>query len=382
MWIITIFNHLSGNGNILDSGILGALAFTLLALCGLPAIYSGALIVLGKEDRRLSPPSPYGYLFIFLFPLAIIVGYLAYVREFITIFLAPLAQILAATAGVVFAIQLARQKGAMLPRRRFWGHFVTGLWVVPMIALVAEIIILIPTLIAFAFGAMTTETGRELLELLSGPVTPSVTMLEQQLEVVLLEPWFIITILTFFALLVPIIEEVLKTIVVWPIFFRRTSSFEALMGGIIGGAGYALFEAIFLTQDSSSWFAIMIGRTGATMMHAFTTGIACWGLAEGFIHKRWKRLLISYFVAVSFHGLWNAITVAVAISDTIITQNGFIPTIVKTFSNNGPIFIIILSMVAVFGIPWITRKLPSQSDESPTSSDDTGPILARDPRRM
>jgi RsiW-degrading membrane proteinase PrsW (M82 family) len=382
LWMISVFYYLTEAGNALDPSILGALAFTLLTLCGIPAIYSGVLIVLGKEDHRLSPPSPYGYLLIFLFPIAFIVGYLAYVRDFMTILLAPLAQILAAIAGVAFAIQVARQKGAMLTRRRFWGQFITGLWVVPILALVSEILVLIPTLLAFGLGALTTETGRELIDLLSGPATPSVTLLEQHLEVVVLEPWFIITILVYFALLVPLIEEALKTIVVWPLFFRRGSSADALMGGIIGGAGYALFEAIFLTQEGSSWLPIMVGRTGATMMHAFTTGIASWGLAEGILHKRWKRMIFSYLIAVGFHGLWNSSAVAMTISDMIVAQNDSVPAIVKIFHEGGPIFIILLSMVAIFGIPIITRRFTSQSEESPPSSDDTGPILARDPRRI
>lgn len=382
LWITSLLNYFYNNGEGLAPSILGALAFALLALSGAPAIYSGVRIVMGKEERRLSPPSPYGYLPIFLFPAAFIVGYLAFVKGVMTVLLAPVAQILAAVAGVAFAIQIARQRGAMLTQRRFWGQFVTGLWVVPVLALVMEILILIPTIIAFGIGALTSESGRELLEFLSDPVSPSITMLEQRFDMIVLEPWFIITTLTYFAILVPIIEETLKTIVVWPWLFRRSSSSEALMGGIIGGSGYALFEAIFLSQEGASWLPIMVGRTGATMMHAFSTGIASWGLAEGFIHKRWKRAIISYLVAIAFHGIWNAIAVTVAISDTVITKNESIPSIMKILHNGGPIYIILLSMVALFGLPWITRRFTSQSKESPTSSDDTGPILVREPRRM
>jgi hypothetical protein len=383
LWIISLLNYLYREVNGVDPSILGALALTLLGLCGIPAIYSGARVVLGKEDRPLPPPGPFSYLVIFLFPVAFITGYLAYARDILTVVLGPLSQLLAAVAAVAFAILIARQKGAILTQRRFWGQFVTGLWLVPIFALVMEILILIPTLLAFGFGALTSESGRQLLEMLSDPVTPSITTLQQSFDKILLEPWFILTILTYFSFLVPLIEEGLKTIIVWPLLFRKISSAQALMGGIVGGSGYALFEAIFLAQDGSSWLPIMVGRAGATMMHAFTTGIACWGLAEGFVRKRWMRTLMSYLVAVAFHGIWNASAVIVAISDTAVAQNGPIPTLLKFFHDGGPFYIIILSMVAIFGIPWITRKLPSQSDDSTTSSgDDTGPIVLRDPRRM
>jgi hypothetical protein len=297
--------------------------------------------------------------------------------------LAPLAQLLAAIAGVTFAIQIARQKGAILTQRRFWGQFVTGLWLVPFLALVMEILILIPTVIAFGIGALTTENGRALLEILSDPTAPSVTMLEQSFDKILLEPWFILTILAYFSFLVPIIEESLKSMVVWPLLFRRISSAQALMGGIIGGSGYALFEAIFLAQEGASWLPIMVGRTGATMMHAFTTGITCWGLAEGFVQKRWGRTLLSFLIAIFFHGIWNASAVTIAISDTAIAQDGTIPAILKILHDGGPFYIIILSMIAIFGIPWITRKFTFQSDDSTTSSvEDTGPVVLREPRRM
>jgi hypothetical protein len=383
LWILSLFNYFYGEEMGADAGIIGALAMTLLALCGIPATYSSAKVALGKEDQPLSPPGPFGYLIIFLFPIAFIIGYLAYAREFMSLILGPLAQIFAAVAAVAFTIQIARQKGAILTQRRFWGHFVTGLWLVPIFALVMEILILIPTALAFGLGALTSENGRKLLEILSDPVTPSVTTLQQSLNNILLEPWFILTILAYFSFLVPIIEETLKTMIIWPLLFRKITSAQALMGGIIGGAGYALFEAIFLAQDGSSWLPTMLGRSGATMMHAFTTGIACWGLAEGFIQKRWGRALISYIIAITFHGIWNASAIIVALSDTAVAQDGTIPSILRIFHNGGPYYIIVLSMIALFGIPWITRKLSSQSDDSTTSSvDETGPIVLRDPRRM
>jgi hypothetical protein len=379
-WTISIVNYFTESQQAMDSGVLGALAFTLIALCGVPAIYAGARVVLGRDDPRLSRPTPFGFLPLFLFPIAFILGYLAFAKGILTILLAPIAQLLAAIAGVAFVIQVARQNGAMVTLRRFWAQFVTGLWVVPLVALVTEILILIPTIVVFGIGALTSESGRQLLEILSDTGPPSTMLLEENIELITVEPWFIIITLGYFAVLVPIIEEALKTMVVWPWLFRRSSSSQALMGGIIGGSGYALFEAIFLSQQGASWLPIMVGRAGATMMHAFTTGLASWGLAEGFVQKRWLRMFGSYLIAIAFHGLWNFSAVAVALSDNMIAQNSDVPSIVIAFRDGGPIYIILLSMVAVFGIPWITRKFRSQSDDSTFSPDDTGPVVVRDPR--
>jgi len=377
LWMLSLVGYLTDNSQATDSSILAAISFTFVALFGIPAIYYGAQVALGKENKQLPPPSPYGYLFIFLFPIAFILGYLAYMKGFLTPMLAPFAQVLAAIAGVAFVIQIARQKGAILTARRFWGQFVTGLWIVPVTAITMEILILIPTIIAFGLGAMTTENGRQLLDLLSNPTSPSITTLQQSFENILLEPWFLLTILTFFSILVPLIEEALKSMIVWPLLFSRIPSAQALMGGIIGGAGYALFEAMFQAQEASTWWSIMIGRTGATLMHAFTTGITSWGLAEGFVRKRWIRTFVSYLVAVAFHGLWNANAVMVAFTTPTNTQDETIPKLLESFQVIGPIFIVILSLVAILGIPWLTRKIGSQPEEtSPSSDEDTGSILA------
>lgn len=375
-WIMSIINYFADNGASLDPGILGALAFTLITLCGIPAVYSGARVILGKDDLHLSKPTPFGHLPLFLFPIAFILGYLAFAKGVMTLILAPISQLLAAIAGVAFTIQVARQNGATLSFRRFWAQFVTGLWVVPLVALVLEMLILIPTIVIYGIGALTSETGRQIImELLSNSGQPPTLLFEQNIEMITAEPWFAIVSLAYFAVLVPIIEEALKTMVVWPWLFRRGSSAQALMGGIIGGSGYALFEAIFLSQQSASWLPIMVGRAGATMMHAFTTGIASWGLSEGVVHKRWLRMIGSYLIAITFHGLWNFSAVAVALTDNMVAQNNEIPPIVLAFRDGGPIYIILLSMVAVFGIPWLTRRLTKPSDIKDRVSDDTGPII-------
>jgi hypothetical protein len=383
-WFYTLINLFSEDNIVLDAAILNALGFSLLAICGIPAIYTGARAVLRKDVRRLSAPTPFGYLPIFLFPVALILGYLAYARNTLTFLLAPIAQLVAAIAAVTFSIQVARQHGALLTRRRFWAQFVTGLWLVPLLALLMEMIALIPIILMFGLGAMTSETGQELLKLLSDPNIPSISTLGDSFERIVFEPWFIAIILSYFSILVPLIEEFLKTIVVWPWLFRRSSSAEALMGGIIGGSGYALFEAVFISQQGDSWMAIMIGRAGATMMHAFTTGIASWGFAEGFVKKRWVRAITAFLVAVGFHGLWNASAMAIAFSATAIGENNNIPWFIDLLHSGGPIYIVFLSIIAVFGLPWITRRIKPQPAESSSSSglDDTGPIVARDPRRM
>jgi RsiW-degrading membrane proteinase PrsW (M82 family) len=382
MGLGTLQSYLGEREDALPAGVWGILSFAFLALCGIPVFYVALRHVLGKEERRLPKPTPFGFLPLFLFPVAFIFGYLAYARATIPVLLGPLAHILAAAATAIFAIQVARQHGPRLYERRFWGQFIAGLWVVPIFALMAELAVFIPFVLIYLFSAISLADGRQLLDMLADPsFFPPLSI--DEIAPILVDPWMIILALLFLALIVPLIEEVLKTMITWPWILSKRPSQEALMGGILGGAGYALFEALFLSQQSQAWLPVMIGRAGATMMHTFTSGIASWGLAEGFVQKRWRRMLLCFAIAVGFHGLWNASAISIAMAEFALEENIGIQALLHTIQDAGPLLIILLSIIAVFGLPWVTRMLTNQSTLSAESSvgEDTGPLDNREPRR-
>jgi RsiW-degrading membrane proteinase PrsW (M82 family) len=325
--LISLSSILSGTGASIPPPTWWAIAFGFLALCGVPSIYFGFRMLTG----RTSPPK----------------GGLS--------------------AAALFVIQLVRRFEPALSQRRVWGQFILGLWVVPLFALVSEFLILIPTMVLFGIGALTTENGRLLLDLLSETPAPSVGAISEAANGILMEPWFVILLLGFFAVLVPIIEEVLKTIVVWPWIIKGRNSVEAFLGGVIGGTGYALFEAIFLTQTEPTWLPTMVGRAGATIMHAFTTGVASWGLSEGIRNKRWGRTVIGFVVAVTFHGLWNAGAVSIALIDLRLFQTGEISTFLEIVQMMTPILIIALALTALTGLSQLSKRFSASLDELPPS---------------
>lgn len=367
--------YLSGRDDLVAAGIWGIFSFAFLALCGIPVLFVAARALLRKEERSVPKPTPFSFLPLFLFPVALLLGYQAYAREILPVLLGPIAHILAATAAATFAIQISRQHGPMLTERRFWAHFIGGLWIVPLFALLAEIVVFVPLLLIFFLRAVSMVDGHKLLDALVDPsLLPLVT--PDEITALLTDPWIIVLILVFFSGLVPLIEETLKTMIIWPwLFFKRPSE-EVLMGGILGGAGYALFEALFLSQQAPAWLPVMIGRAGATMMHTFTTAIASWGLAEGFIQKRWGRTLLCFGIAIGFHGLWNASALSISLAEFALEQNGDYQAMLQFIGNAGPALIILMSILAVFGLPWLTRKLTHQSQSQPGSSrpDDTRPL--------
>jgi hypothetical protein len=340
-----------------------AIAFGFLAMCGIPSTVYGARVLLNREDGPQSVKRSSYLVAVPTFLSGLLIGYLAFTRGIFPTILGPLAKIVAASSAALFVIQMARRFGPDLSHRRIWGQFILGLWVVPFLALVSEFLVLIPTLFLFGLGALTSENGRSLLALLTGSSSPSMDTLVDAANGILLEPWFIAIVLGFFAVLVPLIEEALKTLVVWPWLIRRRNSAEAFIGGVIGGTGYALFEAIFLTQAAPAWLPTMVGRAGATIMHAFTTGVASWGLSEGILNKRWIRMVLSYLVAVTFHGLWNAGALSIALIEVKAIQAGDLATTLEIVQSFLPIMIFGLAVTAFYGLNRLPRRFHSPIDE-------------------
>jgi RsiW-degrading membrane proteinase PrsW (M82 family) len=347
----------SSAGGTEEFGPQWALTFGVFALAGIPAIYYGARKVMGKEDPPRKLPKQLSAFVVIMIPLSIIFGYVGFSRGFFPNVIGPMAHITAATAAAAFAILLVRKYSPALTERRVWGQFSIGLWVVPYLAIVGEFILIIPMIAFFTIGALSSEQGRKLLELLADPSYASNPLITDAASEMLSEAWVLLLVFGFISVLVPILEEGLKTLVIWPLVRRKPTPSEAFIGGVIGGAAYALVEAILLSQQADAWLATMTARAGATLMHAFTTGIACWGLAEGITNKRWGRSILGYLIAIGFHGLWNALAISYALIEGSVAEMDVVPNALVALQFIIPFVIVTLVAIAVFGMARIARKL-------------------------
>lgn len=345
-----------------------AITFGFFALVGFPAIYFGARKLSDRDSIPHQLPKWLTILVLFMFPVALLFGYVGFSQGIFSGILGTLAHISAATGAAAFAILLVRKYAPPLTRRRLWGQFSLGLWVVPYLAIAGELLLTIPMIAFFAVGALGSEQGRRLLDLLADPSYSSNPMLTDAANELLAEPWVILLIFAFVSVLVPLLEEALKTMVIWPLVRRNPSASEAFVGGVIGGAAYALVEAVLLSQQADAWLATMTARTGATLMHAFTTGIACWGLAEGFSKKRWGRSIAGYLIAVLFHGLWNALAISVALIEGSMAEMEVVPDATVVLQVIITLTILLLVATALIGLPRIAKRLARQPT-NPSESD-------------
>jgi RsiW-degrading membrane proteinase PrsW (M82 family) len=345
-----------------------AAALMVMGICTIPGIYYGYQGMQGRIQERKNKPLA-GWVYIgLLFPLALFFGYLAFNRGILPSVLGPLAHVSAATIPVVFTLAILLRKGSPISVKRIWGQFLAGLWASPMVAFIVEILAAIPLLI-IVFATLFQEINSQgLIDNFSRPEQWTEPYLVSQIQELTNQPLILFLVTTFLILFVPMLEEAIKTIGVWPVLRRGFTQSQAFIGGAIAGAGYGLFEAFFLGQPGVSWVPVMIARAGATMMHMITTALTSLGIARAREHGRWRVALRYYFGAVLLHSLWNISALGVGV--IILVQEDLTPLdlqpVLTVVSGAAGVVIITLSIAAFLGIWLIPGKLLKSEEEPPT----------------
>jgi hypothetical protein len=122
-------------------------------------------------------------------------------------------------------------------------------------------------------------------------------------------PGVMVIALAYTAVLIPLIEELIKPLGVW--FFAKQLTFPAqgFAFGALSGAAYALIETLGVSAQTEGWASLLLSRVGTGILHITTTALMGAAIAYAIRERRFLRLLITYFLAASMHGLWNALAV-------------------------------------------------------------------------
>ncbi len=204
------------------------------------------------------------------------------------------------------------------PRWRVFSIIGLGMSISPMIMIVLEIALLV--MIIITGMAIITLLQPELFQELLGlrQMLQHETESDRILSLVapyLANPIVIATLLGFIAVLVPMIEELLKPLAVWIFVKRIESPAQGFALGAISGAAFALLESLNASGDgSTSWPVIVSIRAGTSLLHITSSGLVGWGIASAFQKKRVGRFFAAYFAAATIHGIWNACAVGAGIS--------------------------------------------------------------------
>ncbi len=164
-----------------------------------------------------------------------------------TLILFPVAQVMAVILIVIWMYLVAGMGLQKMSPQRNWGLLSAGMLGGTLLSMLAEII-----------GAILLLSGFILLILFIPSLLNEVTRLADQISNIgndidalmriltpyLSRPAVVITLVFSVSIAVPLIEEALKPIGLWFLARRRLTPSEGFIGGVISGAGFALFESL------------------------------------------------------------------------------------------------------------------------------------------
>ena len=338
----------------------------LLAL--LPGTYWALQGVLGKPDADPAPLPPIWRVAWILLPLGLLLGGLSFSQggPTVTLTVAPFAHIMTSLSVAVLLVALATRHARLLAPHRVAAAFSVGLTVIPLLAILAEFAFLLPLVLAGGVILVASPEGSEMLRSLVASGGDPTALDPNLIASWMVRPAIVAGVYGFIAGIVPCIEEIAKTAAVWRFLRRGLSGAEAFLLGALAGAGYGLFESLFLSQPGPDWLGTAMGRVGASFMHAATAGMTSWGLMEWSRRRRWGRTLATYAVAVLAHATWNAAALTTGYNELIRTTSSN-PTAGSTVIGIAASFVLVALSLAAFAVVTLRRPKDDLAGGAPTS---------------
>jgi RsiW-degrading membrane proteinase PrsW (M82 family) len=340
----------------------------------IPSAFTSGKSLLGKEQRSIDFSVKSWWLVLAVPPL-IAAGYFLSTASPLGLALFILVHLLANAAVVLWMLQLLRRKLPHGSAQRFWGMFGSGLALAPLLALVLEFALLLLIILIWLVYLQTqpellAEINALLNRLPQSAVSPSI--LERIAGKYLIRPGVLGTIFVYVAVLIPVIEELIKPVGVWLLLDRDLSPWEGFLLGGLGGAGYALFENLTIGANTEVWTGVIISRMGTTAVHILTSGLVGWGLASAWSKSRYLRLGSAYFSAVVLHGVWNGLNIINLLTSFPDLQDQ-LGTFVGLFAAYAPAGLLILSLGSFGGILRFNAVFRKKLKIEAGSSQSAGP---------
>jgi RsiW-degrading membrane proteinase PrsW (M82 family) len=274
--------------------------------------------------------------------------------------------------------------------QHLWGVFDFGMIGSTSVVLLPEYLLVGMALIVFKIFASDNPQFQSLLNTIKTQVMSSrgeeIQTFLTFLAPYLTNPLFILSILIFAAVVVPLIEEAVKPAILWFLGSYLKSPTEGFVLGALAGAGFALVEGILATNGlSQMWGFGIIGRAAASLMHIISSGLLGWGIASFLLQKRYKRLVTTYLLSVTIHGLWNGSAIMAVYGAVRMTiGNGQIdpPGILFLMAGSG--MLLIELVVLLFALLMINQRLRRSIKEilPHSQSDIIPPLVTPQPRDL
>ncbi len=114
--------------------------------------------------------------------------------------------------------------------------------------------------------------------------------------------------------IMPLIEELFKTLGVWLLKVRNPDPAESFRIGLLSGGGFALFEGLLSVYSLqlnalgfAEWAGLILGRFGGSLLHILAGGIIGLAIGRFWQNRKFGPLVLAYLAAWLLHAAWNAL---------------------------------------------------------------------------
>jgi hypothetical protein len=246
-----------------------------------------------------------------LVPVLIAVGITAGLNRYAAAFVIPLLQLGTVSLPLIWLLVMARRNLTPSSAQHDWGLASFSLMVtVPFIITIEAVLVAVIVIAAIVY---LKYQNPELLQEFSVTVNRLVNTGSDPESVLRIlrpytgQPAVIYFMFAIMAGLIPLLEEMFKPLALWFFAGRPLTPREGLLGGMICGASFALFESLgsLVSIGADSWAAVAIGRVGTGILHVTASGLVGWGMAKAWSEGRYGSLAAAYLAAFGLHSLWN-----------------------------------------------------------------------------
>ncbi len=304
-----MFDPLTAN----DAGLMLVIGWTflLMAVAFIPALISAVFYLQGRSMPALKPSTQrIIQVTLIIIWFVSILGVLLISRYQELNLITSLLIIPLVLVPILFFFWIGARNLSLGNQPRIWGAVAFNFSIMMPIVLTVELVLFfIIFMIAAVWLAGQPELFSQIMmvieQISNGLMDPPEA--EQLITDLISRPIFLNGSILVVAVLVPLIEELFKPMAIWFLAGKRLTPSQGFVGGLIGGACFAMLESLGAVgiPAESEWIMLLFGRTGTGLLHVTLSGLVGWGIASAFYNRNWGRAIVTYLGAVTIHGLWN-----------------------------------------------------------------------------
>lgn len=344
----------------------------LIGVLLVPSAVYALLRLIGRPGVRLEPSQTPWFLrptiLIMAFPLVLFAGEWVIRNTTLEWVLLPPLHLLAVGLPLLWLVYLGKRGLSIGSPQRKWGVVGSGLVLGPMLIMILEILaVLVLVSAALLYISTQPQLADEIMRLIQrltqAPPTPQV--IQRIIVPYLYQPGVVFSIFVFGAVIVPLIEELLKPMGVWLLAGSDITPRAGFAAGVLCGAGFALIENMAFASSVEGWAILAIGRFGTGIIHIFTAGLTGWALALAWRQRRYLRLGLAYLAAVLLHGIWNGLAI-LSLGAQLAPDPAELATFVLNLAEAAPFGLGFMAFSTFIVLLWANRAL---RHAQPTSND-------------